>query len=548
LSLIGLISGLQDPDPVTRRHTVEKLAQVGDNEAAGALVLMLNDPDDSIRALVSDALAALGADAVGPLTRYLETWQGPVDAVVPRLLGKLRAGRGLGFLAAHLAEPEPATRAAIATALGRIGTDRSLPPLLELLRDMADEVRIAAARAIGEVQSPAAADALLDEMADENPAVRATVADALGRINSQKSIDILSRACAEDPDSNVRQAAMTALRRINAGAVTPLIRALSGDDLSERIRAFGQLLDQGKASVLPLTGLLASEEPTLRTAAAEVLGVLGDAAALDSLIGALADTDYRVRLSVTHALGRIKHARSAQALARLLEDQDNKVAATAANGLENLSDLAVEPVFGLLNHESTDVRVRAIDVLGRLRHRGACDRLVRGLADSVSSVRIVSAQALGQVGEIQAAPALIETLKDRDPVVRAMAAEALGKLRDFPATMPLLSLLSDENGLVRINALRALGRIGNPAAIPFLEPALDAPEPGVRCAAIDGLAAMRVTNVLPKLRRMARHWPMGKEPNEVRDTAQQAIVALEAALAQENALGLQPEESDQSEH
>ena len=544
MPLRELISGLQDPNPATRRRAVEALGQMGGDEAAGALVLMLKDPDDTVRALAAYALAAIGADAVEPLTRYLATWQGPVDAVVPAVLGVLRSERGLGFLAAHLADPAPATRAAIATALGRIGTDRALPPLLELLRDMTDGVRIAAARALGEVKRPAAADALLDEMADENPTVRAAVAEALGRINSQKSVDILSRACAEDPDPGVREVALAALRRVSAGTVTPLIQALSSNDLRERIRAVSQLLDQGKASVVPLIELLGNQEPTVRASAAEVLGALGDGSALDSLIRALDDTDDRVRLSATRALGRIKHARSAQALARLLEDQDNKVAAAAANGLENLSELAVDPVFGLLNHESPDVRVRATDVLGRLRHRGACDRLIRGLADHVPWVRIVSAQALGEIGEIRAAPALIEALKDRDPVVRAMAAEALGKLRDFAATMPLLSLLSDENELVRINVLHALGRIGNPAAIPFLEPALEAPEPGVRSAAIDGLAAMRVTDVLPRLRRMARHWPIGKEPREVREAAEQAIVTLEAELERENALGLQPEEDE----
>jgi HEAT repeat protein len=546
LPLRSLISGLQSPDPVTRRRAVETLGHMGGDEAAGALVLMLRDPDDTIRALVGDALAAFGPEAVEPLMRYLSTWHGPVDAVVPTLLGKLRTERGIGFLAGHLTDPAAPTRAAVATALGRIGTERTLPLLLELLRDMADDVRIAAARALGDVQSPAAADALLDEMADENPAVRAAVTEALGRINSQKSVDILSRACAEDPDSNVRKAAMTALRRVSAWAVTPLIHALSGDDLGERIRAVSHLLDQGKASVLPLTELLAHEEPTVRASAAEVLGALGDAAALDSLIRALGDADARVRLSATNALGRIKHARAAATLARALQDQDNKVVSAAAAGLENLSELAVDPVFELLNHESAEVRVRAIDVLGRLRHRGACDRLVRGLTDSVAWVRIVSAQALGEVGEIQSASALIQALKDRDPVVRAMAAEALGKLRDFQATMQLLGALSDESDMVRMSALRALGRIGNPAAVPFLEPALDSPVPGVRCAAIDGLASMRVTGVLPRLHKMARHWPMGKEPKEVREAARQAIEVLEAALEQEDALGLQPEESDES--
>jgi len=45
-------------------------------------------------------------------------------------------------------------------------------------------------------------------MADENPVVRAAVVEALGRINSRKAVDILSRASAEDPDPNVREAAL----------------------------------------------------------------------------------------------------------------------------------------------------------------------------------------------------------------------------------------------------------------------------------------------------------------------------------------------------
>jgi len=178
LSIIGLVAGLKDPDPVARRLAVEKLGHIGGTEAASALVLMLKDPDDATRTLAAYALAAIGVDAVEPLTWYLATWQGPVDAVVPTVLGVLRSERGLDFLTAHVADPAPDTRAAIAAALGRIGSDRALPPLLELLRDMVDEVRIAAARALGDVRSPSAVNALIDEMADENPPVRAAAVAA----------------------------------------------------------------------------------------------------------------------------------------------------------------------------------------------------------------------------------------------------------------------------------------------------------------------------------------------------------------------------------
>jgi len=318
--------------------------------------------------------------------------------------------------------------------------------------------------------------------------------------------------------------------------VEPLIQALEHDDLPERIRAVSQLLECGRASIVPLSELLVSGNPVIRSAAAEVLGAIGDPAAVDALSGALFDDDARVRLAVVSALGRIKHLRSAEYLVQALEDQDGKIAAAAANGLEALGDLSVEPAFLMMNHESAEVRIRVMDVLGRLKHKGACERLVSGLTENTVWVRIVAAQALGEICESRAAPALIEALKDRDAVVRAMAAEALGKLRDFRATMPLLARLQDESNLVRIHSLRALGHIGNPAAAPFLVHALDDPVPELRAAAIEGLASLPVTRMLGRVRQMARLWPLSREPREVKLVARAAIPVLQAALEQEKAL------------
>ncbi|MBM3314156.1 HEAT repeat domain-containing protein, partial [candidate division WOR-3 bacterium] len=54
LSLRGLISGLQSPDPAVRRGAVEALRQIGGDEAAGALVLMLQDPEDTVRLVAGE--------------------------------------------------------------------------------------------------------------------------------------------------------------------------------------------------------------------------------------------------------------------------------------------------------------------------------------------------------------------------------------------------------------------------------------------------------------------------------------------------------------
>ncbi|MBM3315122.1 hypothetical protein FJY71_04680 [candidate division WOR-3 bacterium] len=521
--------------------------RVGADEAAGALVLLLADPEPVVRQKAADALAAIGPPATAPVLRYLASWEGSVGTVIPDLLGRLRAAQGLDLLLGHLSEREPEIRAAIARALGRVGTDRAVSGLLDLLRDLNPDVKVAAARALGDLASPAGVDALLDELPDDNPAVRGAAAEALGRVGDRRAVDSLSRVAADDPAPEVRRAAEGALRRIARHSVSPLVRALAGDSLEERIRAMSSLIEQGRTAVMPLTGLLTHDEPAVRASAAEVLGAIGDPACLDALLPLTLDHEGPVRLAATRALGRIRHVRSAERLVQPLQDQDQKVAAAAADSLVALDELALEPVFRLLGSESrraglraasTEARIRATDVLGRLRHKGACERLEQGLEDSVPWIRIVSCQALGEIGETRAVPALLHSLSDRDAVVRAMAAEALGKLRDYRATMPLLNLLRDESDLVRVNAVRAMGRIANPMAIPFVTQALDAPESKtagspaateLRVAAITALAHMSATAVLPRLRLLARVWPFSREPAEVKRAARWAVYVLRQA-------------------
>jgi HEAT repeat protein len=96
--------------------------------------------------------------------------------------------------------------------------------------------------------------------------------------------------------------------------------------------------------------------------------------------------------------------------------------------------------------------------------------------------------ALGRLGKEAEPPvvALIEELKDPDHDIRDKAVEALGKTKNRKASAPLVKLLNEETDKNPI--IWALGEIGDPKAIPALNPLLDSEDKYVRFNARKALA------------------------------------------------------------
>ena len=59
-----LVEQPRDEDPEVRLKAVEYLRLIATSEAAGALVLVLNDLEPAIRSKAAAALGSIGADAV----------------------------------------------------------------------------------------------------------------------------------------------------------------------------------------------------------------------------------------------------------------------------------------------------------------------------------------------------------------------------------------------------------------------------------------------------------------------------------------------------
>ncbi|MEN3039247.1 MAG: HEAT repeat domain-containing protein, partial [Candidatus Kryptonium sp.] len=192
---------------------------------------------------------------------------------------------------------------------------------------------------------------------------------------------------------------------------------------------------------------LKSEDSGVRIDAAIVLGMIGDARAVDALVSALRDENSDVQKFALEALEKISSDwfRSDEAKRQVpdfivaLKSENIRVRVDAAKVLGKISDIrAMGALISALRDEDGDVRKSALEAL-----------------EKISSDWFRSDEAKRQV------PDFIVALKSENIRVRVDAAKVLGKISDIRAMGALISALRDEDGDVRKSALEALEKISS---------------------------------------------------------------------------------------
>lgn len=187
--------------------------------------------------------------------------------------------------------------------------------------------------------------------------------------------------------------------------LTILIGALGDPHHPLHQRASADLLALGEAAVAPLCTVLRAESDWLRVfRAAEILGQLGDARAVDALLGTLNHPNSNARWSAVRALAAIGDARALLALRRLARDDRGKtswgesVAGAAQSAIDQL--------------QSRDVLALGLDLL---QTAIACVVMIIAVNFSAGIVANVQAEldAIGRVDPAALAPAapLVRTVE-----------------------------------------------------------------------------------------------------------------------------------------
>jgi HEAT repeat protein len=123
-------------------------------------------------------------------------------------------------------------------------------------------------------------------------------------------------------------------------------------DYKSREAATRALIQIGQPAVEPLIATLGESYWSVRGAAAEALGAIGDARAVKPLIAALGDSDPFVRRAAAEALGAIGDARAVEPLIAALKDREEGVERMAIRALGWIGDTrAIKPLIDVIRND-----------------------------------------------------------------------------------------------------------------------------------------------------------------------------------------------------
>jgi len=368
-----LAAAVRDPEVKVRLEVVRALRDLRDLSAVPALVSAMSDEEPKIREESIGSLVEVYSQKgrSGPVRRFLELFSDEYDraSVGPYAEVDPSVFRALG---AALRDEEKAIRESAALALGILGGRSEVQGLVAALNDLDGGVRGAAASAIGKVATAEEGKALIPALADESATVRKRVLHAIGtlrireagpalremyEVNRRKEpglkiLETLSRIgdpaqadlfreVVQDPDSERKRLAVEGLGRVSdasllsafkkdyqrersdelklayAFAITLLgdrafldsiVLSLTSGSLGRRSRDY--ILEMGPGILPDLYPYLGDAEAGVRAGLCDIIGEMGDPAAIPRLTPLIDDPSADVADRANRAVERLRRARS----------------------------------------------------------------------------------------------------------------------------------------------------------------------------------------------------------------------------------------------
>jgi len=457
------------------------------------------------------------------------------------VLARLLADEELSHLARYVLQPlrEPAVGAALRDALGRVkgkllvgvidtigerGDLEALDALARLLGHEDEGVAAAAATALGKLPEPRAAQALAAARGQAKGTFRRQLTqawlhsgEALLRAGKKgEAAAIFEKLFAGSEVPHVRIAALRGrLATLQANeAVKTLVGLVGGDDPQMRAVAIGYLAEMADPSVAnALADLLPKSAPPIQRVIVDALATRGDRAAAPA-VAALAreSRDPSVRLAAVEALGRLGDASSVGLLATLSTVPEAELRAAARQSLVALPGKETDSaILAAVEGAEEPVRIELIRSLRDRRATALAERIAAVAADDKSAaVRSQCFAALADLASGEHLGLLVERMvKEGDIGARAAAERAVlavARRADEPSkcVAPILAAHAKADGPSRAATLRVLGKLGGAEALAAVRADLHHRDDAVAEVALRALAEWPDAAAAEELLALAR--------------------------------------------
>ena len=295
-------------------------------EVFTALEGALSDDDSGVRVSAAFALGTLASQAVAPLTAeardrfaerlvHLFRHDDPAtrEALV-RMAGRLfdsppgRSGPVVigDALIAAMNDADPRVRVWAVDALGWLRYERAVQALMDRLRYLQKGDEAAASlHALARIAHAGSARVFQEHVSDRRAPFRVMALEGLGRLGAAASASAIANALSSTRDESVLLAGAFALHLLGqARNLDAVVAALVRPATTRQAQVY--LTELGAAIASDLHPWLHHQNPALRQAVAEVIGLTGHAGSEDVLRTATRDADRAVAEAARQALTRIR--------------------------------------------------------------------------------------------------------------------------------------------------------------------------------------------------------------------------------------------------
>lgn len=526
LPLKPLMELTLDKDPEVRGYAALLLGNTKSAEAVEPLLRMFGDNNKDVVEAAETALGRIGTSAYTPLVKCLDNKSASINFAAFKALGRSSDPRAVEILLKPEKHRELVKKVLndddYALSYVFISGPDAVEPLLKFFDEPDRNLKIRVVKVLGKIGDEKAIKKLVELSADPDMGIRM---EALTGLQDAKEVDIsenLIRILKEEKSLKYREEVISIIRqRKDLKFFLPLIELFRDENDEVRSSAKYALQDLlweysehngdlvvGKPGKLVyassetqttmkdkdmekyedyLIKMLKDENDNMRSGCADILGYLKSKKAEPYLLVLLRDENPVMRKNAASALIGYKDPTVIQSLIYSLRDHYEEVASQAIDSLNTLDSITakdIKPLLELTDSPDTNLRQRAIQLLGKTRNPLAINKLVKMLEIAQNIDEEIVIEALGSQRDERAIPVLEKRLNEGDRSIKLCIINSLGQIGGKKSAAILINLFTNESFDREI--IYSLEMIGEPAR-PLLEKALKHKNRRVRDGAAEAL-------------------------------------------------------------